>query len=73
MTRHETLEKLNHRLEHLDTERLEQLLKDLEGDGLEIIPGHGRKIGRQKPVPMKSDQGSEHIIREARDQRENNL
>jgi hypothetical protein len=74
MTRHEALEKINQRLEHLDTEKLEQFLKDLETEKLEIIPGKGGKIGRHKPVPVKSKTlGSEHIIREARDSRENNL
>ena len=73
MTRYETIEAINQRLEQLETERLEQLLETLETQKLEGIPGDGRKIGRHKPIPVKSNTGSEGIIREARDNRENDL
>jgi hypothetical protein len=73
MTRHDTLEKINHHLKHWETERLEQFLENLETTRLEILPGKGGKIGRHKPVPVKSKIGSEQIIREARDSRENKL
>jgi hypothetical protein len=73
MTRHETLEKINHHLEHWETKKLEQLLENLEVQTLEILPGRGGKIGRHKPVLVKSKTGSEQIIREARDNRQSKL
>jgi hypothetical protein len=69
MTRHKIIEAINHRLEQLETRRLKQLLETFETTRLEILPGKGRKIGRHKPVPVKSNMGSEQIIREARDSR----
>jgi hypothetical protein len=70
MPRREIIKAINQRLEQLETERLEQLLETLETEKLEVIPGDGRKMGRYKPVPVKSDVGSEQIIHEARDSRE---
>jgi hypothetical protein len=75
MTRHESIEKLNSHLEHMNDEEIERLVISLEHTGkLTVIPGDGRKVGRHKPLPMKpGSQPSEDIIREARDSRENAL
>jgi hypothetical protein len=73
MTRHEAIEAINKHLEHLDTDKLEKVLKDLEVEKLELTGGEGGKIGQRKPVPMMGDKGSEHIIREARNSREHSL
>jgi hypothetical protein len=73
MTRHETLDTINKHLGMMNTEGLERLLSFIETETLEITPGTGGKIGKHKPVTMKSERGSEHIIREARDKRENAL